>query len=89
MSLIPPIRLSASKYCTLLAIFISLNREIISPYSYYIKKGLIYIIIINSFSRQSSFYAKCTKLNTYTLCNICLVSFNKYAFPYYICHCTY
>ena len=50
MSLIPPIRLSTSKRYTLLATSISLNEEIISPYSYYAKKGLVYIIIINLFS---------------------------------------
>ena len=68
---------------TLLAISISLNKEIISPYSYYTKKGLVYIAIINSFSYQPSFYTKCTKLNTYILCDVHLVSFNKYTFPYY------
>ena len=46
----PFIRLSASKRCTLLAISISLNGEIISPYSYYMKKGLVYIAIIDPFS---------------------------------------
>ena len=47
----PLIRLSASKRRAFLAISISLNREIISPYSYYIKKGLVYIIIIALSSR--------------------------------------
>ena len=76
----PPIRSTISKYCTLFTIFISLNREIISPYSYYIKKGLIYVIIINPFNYQPSFCIKCTKLNTYMLYNVHSVSFNKYAF---------
>ena len=76
----PPIRSSASKRYALLAISISLNREIISPYSYYMKKGLVYIIIINSFSCQPFFCTKCTKLNTYMLYNIRSVSLNKYAF---------
>ena len=79
----PPIKLSVSKRCTLLAISISLNKKIISPYSYYAKKGLIYIIIIDPFSCQSSFYTKYTKLNTYMLCNIHSVSFNKYTFLCY------
>ena len=83
MSLIPPIRLSASKRYALLAIFIFLNREIISPYSYYTKKGLVYIIIADSFSRQPFFYTKCTKLNTRVLYNVRLVSLNKYTFLYY------
>ena len=47
----PPIRSSASKRCAFLATSISLDGEIISPYSYYIKKGLVYIIITDPFSR--------------------------------------
>ena len=85
----PFIRLSIFKCYTLLAISISLNGEIISPYSYYVKKGLVYIIIINPFSRQPSFYTKCTKLNTYMLYNMRLVSLNKYMFLYYVRRCTY
>ena len=50
MSLMPLIRLSISKRYTLLAISISLNGEIIYPYSHYIKKGLVYITIIKPFS---------------------------------------
>ena len=79
----PFIRSSASKRCTLLTTPISLNKEIMSIYLYYIKKGLVYIIIIKPFSRQPSFYTKCTKLNTCILCNMCLVLFNKYIFPAY------
>ena len=85
----PPIRLSISKYYALLATSISLNREIISPYSHYIKKGLVYIIITDPFSCQPFSYAEYTKLNTCILYNIYLVSFNKYAFPYYIYRYTY
>ena len=54
-----------------------------SPYSYYIKKGLVYIIIIDFFSRQPSSYTKCIKLNTCTLYNIRLVLLNKYIFSAY------
>ena len=60
----PLIRSSVSKRYTLLTASISLDGEIMSPYSYYIKKGLVYIIIINPFSRQPFSYIKCTKLNT-------------------------
>ena len=67
MSLMPFIRLSAFKHCTLLTTSISLNEEIISPYFCYIKKGLVYIIIIDLFSRQSFSYTKYTKLNTCVL----------------------
>ena len=72
-----------SKRCAFLAISISLNGKIISPYSRYIKKGLVYIAIINFFSRQPSFYTKCTKLNTSMLCNVRLVSFNNFFFLLY------
>ena len=51
MSLIPPIRFFTSKRHALLAESISLDGEIISPYSRYTKKGLMYIIIINPFGR--------------------------------------
>ena len=74
----PFIRSLASVYCILLAISISLNGEIMSPYSCYIKKGLVYIIIITPSSCQSFFCFKYIKANTYSLCNIHLVSINKY-----------
>ena len=69
-----------SKRYILLAISISLNREIISPYSYYTKKGLVCIIITEPFSRQPFSYTKCTKSNTCALYNMRLVFFNKYTF---------
>ena len=89
MSLISFIRFLVSKRYTLLAISISLNREIISPCSRYTKKGLVYIAIADLFGRQPFSYAKCIKLNTYTLCNVRLVLFNKYTFPSYTRRCTY
>ena len=46
----PPIRSLVSVYCILLTASISLDSEIISPYSYYVKKGLVYIAIIALFS---------------------------------------
>ena len=46
----PLIRSLASIYYALLAISISLNGEIISPYSYYAKKGLICVTITAFFS---------------------------------------
>ena len=60
----PPIKSFTFKRYTLLTIFIFLNGEILSPYSRYIKKGLVYIAIIFSSSRQPSFYLKCIKANT-------------------------
>ena len=75
-----PIRFSAFKRYTLLSISISLNGEIISPYSYYIKKGLVCVIIISFFSYQPSFYLECTKANTHLLYNMRSVPLNKYIF---------
>ena len=76
----PPIRSSATAYCVLLAASISLNSEIMSPYSCYVKKGLVYIIITALFSCQPSSYLKYIKVNTCFSYNICLVSNNKYIF---------
>ena len=85
----PPIRSSTFKCRALLTTSISLDGEIISPYSYYIKKGLVYIIITDSFSCQPFFYIKCIKVNTYMLYNMRLVSLNKYRFFYYTHYYTY
>ena len=86
----PSIRSSASKHRALLAISISLNREIISPYSRCAKKGLVYITIISSFSCQPVSCSKCTKANTYLLYNIRSMPFNKYIFRYYcVRYCAY
>ena len=76
----PPIKSLASVYYILLAASISLDSEIISPYSHCVKKGLVYITIIALFSRQPSSYSKYIKANTYSLCNIRSVSTNKYIF---------
>ena len=76
----PLIRSLASMRYILLAASISLDSEIISLCSYYIKKGLVYIVIIAFFSRQLSSYFKYTKANTCSLCNVRLVSTNKYTF---------
>ena len=76
----PFIRSLAFMHCTLLAISISLNSEIMSPYSHYAKKGLVYIAIIAPSSCQPSFYSECIKANTYSLCNMRSVSTNKYIF---------
>ena len=79
----PFIKSLASIRCVLLAISISLDGEIISPYSYYAKKGLVYIAIIAFFSRQPSSYFKYIKANIYSLCDMRLVSTNKYIFWFY------
>ena len=46
----PAIRFSVFAYYILLTTLISLNSEIINPYSYGLKKGLVYIAIITPFS---------------------------------------
>ena len=76
----PFIRSLASVRYVLLATSISLNSEIMSPYSYYTKKGLVYITIIAFFSCQPSSYSKCIKANTCSLCDMRLVFTNKYTF---------
>ena len=48
----PFIRFFTSKRCTLFTASISFNGEIISPYSRYIKKGLVCVIIISPFSSK-------------------------------------
>ena len=76
----PPIRSSVLERRALLAIFISFNREIISPYSRCTKKGLVYIAIIAPSSRQPSSCLECTKANTCLLYDVRSVSLNKYIF---------
>ena len=76
----PPVRSSASIHYILLATLISLNSKIMSPYSFYTKKGLVYIAIIAPFSCQLSSYLECTKVNTYSFCDMRSVSNNKYIF---------
>ena len=76
----PPIRSLASVRYVLLTTSISLDGEIMSPCSYYMKKGLVYITITAPSSRQPFFYFKYTKANTYSLCNMRLVFTNKYIF---------
>ena len=78
----PFIRLSTLERRALFTTSISLNKEIMSPCSCYTKKGLVYIAITFPFSSQPSSYLECTKANTYLLCNVRLVSLNKYIFPY-------
>ena len=73
MSLIPLIRFSASKrtayYFKLVAVIFLLSK-IMPTYSYYVEKGLVYIIIIAPLGCQPSSYTKYTKLNIRLSCNI-------------------
>ena len=76
----PLIRSLASVHYVLLTASISLNSEIMSPYSHYMKKGLVYITIIALSGHQPSSYSECIKANTCSLYNMRLVSTNKYTF---------
>ena len=76
----PPIRSSAFKYYTYIVVAILLLGEIMPLCSCYIKKKLVYIIIVASFSRQPSSYIKYTKLNICLSYNIRSVSNAKYIF---------
>jgi len=62
-----PLLSQAQRYAYTVA-FIILSSEIILLYSYYAKEGLTCIIIAAPSSCQSSFYSKCTQLNTYSSC---------------------
>ena len=74
----PFIRSLASKHYTYIVSVILLLGEIIPIYSCYIKKKLVYIIIIAPFSCQPSSYIKCTKLNMRLSCNVKSVSDAEY-----------
>ena len=74
----PPIRSLASKHCTYAVTVIFLLGEIMPSYSRYKEKKLVYVIIIAPFSRQPSFYFKCTKSNMRLSCNVKSVSNTKY-----------
>jgi hypothetical protein len=74
----PPIRFTASECYTPFTISISFNREIINPYSRYMKKGLVYIALISPSRYQPFSYLECTKVNTQLLYNIYFIPFNKY-----------
>ena len=83
----PFVRSSVSKCtacCFKLVAVILLLSKIIPTYSYYMEKGLIYIIIIAPLSCQPFSYIKCTKLNICLSCNIKLVSDAKYIFFIYL-----
>ena len=78
MFLIPPIRSSTSERRAYVIILILLLSKIIPTYFYYIKKGLVCVIIMAPFSRQSSFYTKCIKANMCSSCNVYSVFNTKY-----------
>ena len=66
-------------YFKLVAVILLLGK-IMPTYSYYVKKGLVYIIIMAFLGRQPSSYTKCTKLNMRLSYDIKLVFNTKYIF---------
>ena len=74
----PFIRSSVSKCRAYIIAVILLFSEIMPSCSCYKEKKLVYIIIIAPFSRQPSFYVKCTKSNMHLSCNIKSVSDAEY-----------
>ena len=74
----PPIRSLASERCTCTVAVILLLNKIMPFCSYYKEKKLVYIAIIAPFSRQLSFYVKCTKSNICSSYNVKSMSDVKY-----------
>ena len=73
----PPIRSSVSERRTYIVAVILLLSKVILTYSCCVLKGLIYIIIMALSSRQLFLYAKYTKLNMRSSCDIKSVSNTK------------
>ena len=74
MSLIPPVRSLVFECRAYIIAMILLLSEIMPTYSCCVLKGLVYIIIITFLDRQPFSYAKYTKLNIRSSCDIRLVS---------------
>jgi hypothetical protein len=74
----PPIRYSLSNYYNRLVTTILSLGVIISSYSRYIEKKLVYIAIAALSGYQPSSYAKCTRANIRLSCNVRSVSNAKY-----------
>ena len=79
----PFIRSSVSKRRAHVVEIIILLGEIMPSYSYYIKKGLVYIAIMALANHQPSFYTKYTKLNIRSSCDVRLVFDTECAFLAY------
>ena len=74
------IRFTVSKYYTYIVVLIFLFNKVVFIYSHYIKKGIVYIVIIAPSNCKPSFNFKYTKLNIYSSCNIQLISNTKCIF---------
>ncbi len=77
-SLMPPF-IAFIYYTTLITLILSINKVILF-YSYYIKKGLVYIIIISPSSYQPLSYTKYIKVNIHLFYNIYSISSTKYIY---------
>ena len=76
----PPTRSSASRhYNKLITLILSISK-VMPSCSYYIKKGLVYIIITAPSSRQPLSYTKCIKVNICLSYNIYSISNTKYIY---------
>jgi len=70
----------ARRSCTVAAI-LSLGGIMLSPYSCYIKEGLVYVTLASPLSRQPSSYLKCTKANIRSSYDVRFISNAKYIYP--------
>ena len=80
----PSIRSSTSKRYTRIVLTILSLSKVILTYFYYVKKGLVYIIIILPSSHQPSSYTKYTKANIRSSYNVRFVTANKYMYLLYL-----
>ena len=74
----PPLLVSV-RYAVLVALILSIGK-VMPSCSYYVEKGLVYIMIAAPSSRQPLSYAKCIKLNMCVSCNVCFVLSAKYMY---------
>ena len=77
----------ASIHCTALIAFIFSISKVMPSYSRYIKKGLVYIIIISPSSRQPLSYTKYIKANMRLSYNIRSISATKYIYHPILLNC--
>ena len=82
LSLIPPL-LASVKHTYIVSVILSLS-EIMPSCSRCIKKGFTYVVIASPFSRQPLSYAKCTKANMRSLCNVHSVSDSECTHPMHL-----
>jgi len=54
---------STARRSRTVAVILLFGEIMLSPYSYYTKKGLVYIALVSPLSWQPSLYLECTKAN--------------------------